>query len=142
MQAADRTSHAQDIGPALFHTLQAEDASALIDFCTEVLGFVLTARYDDDGRVAHAELRWPEGPGGVMLGSHDPGREYTQTPGTAGAYLVTADADALYQRVTAHGAEVVIPLRDTDHGSREFTVRDPEGNQWSFGTYAGAPLEE
>ena len=24
---------------------------------------------------------------------------------------------------------------DTDYGSRDFSVRDPEGNVWSFGTY-------
>ncbi|GAA2099318.1 VOC family protein [Brevibacterium salitolerans] len=136
MQATDRTS------PGLFHTLQAVDAGALIDFCTEAFGFVLTARYEDDGRVAHAELRWPEAPGGVMLGTYAPGREYSQTPGTAGAYLVTEDADALCARALARGAEIVVPLRDTDYGSREFTVRDPEGNLWSFGTYPGAPLEE
>ena len=27
-------------------------------------------------------------------------------------------------------------LTDTDYGSRDFSVRDPEGNVWSFGTYA------
>jgi uncharacterized glyoxalase superfamily protein PhnB len=26
-------------------------------------------------------------------------------------------------------------LTDTDYGSRDFAVRDPEGNHWSFGTY-------
>ena len=30
---------------------------------------------------------------------------------------------------------VVRELSDTDYGSREFSVRDPEGNVWSFGTY-------
>jgi uncharacterized glyoxalase superfamily protein PhnB len=29
-------------------------------------------------------------------------------------------------------------LNDTDYGSRGFTVRDPEGNTWSFGSYRGA----
>jgi uncharacterized glyoxalase superfamily protein PhnB len=28
-------------------------------------------------------------------------------------------------------------LRDEDYGSRGFTVRDPEGILWSFGTYPG-----
>ena len=28
---------------------------------------------------------------------------------------------------------------DTDYGSRDFAVRDPEGNRWSFGTYRGEP---
>ena len=27
----------------------------------------------------------------------------------------------------------------TDYGSRDFAVRDPEGNRWSFGTYRGEP---
>jgi uncharacterized glyoxalase superfamily protein PhnB len=26
-------------------------------------------------------------------------------------------------------------LQDTDYGSREYAARDPEGNEWSFGTY-------
>jgi uncharacterized glyoxalase superfamily protein PhnB len=29
------------------------------------------------------------------------------------------------------------PLADTD-GAREFAVRDPEGNLWAVGDYAGA----
>ncbi|TWG84000.1 hypothetical protein L603_002200000110 [Cellulosimicrobium cellulans J34] len=32
-----------------------------------------------------------------------------------------------------------MPLRDTDYGSRELVLRDPEGNLWSFGTYRGEP---
>jgi uncharacterized glyoxalase superfamily protein PhnB len=34
---------------------------------------------------------------------------------------------------------VIRPLASTDYGSQEFAVRDPEGNQWSFGTYRGEP---
>ena len=36
------------------------------------------------------------------------------------------------------GAEVVRGLKDEDYGSRGFTVRDPEGDLSSFGTYRGA----
>jgi len=35
---------------------------------------------------------------------------------------------------------VHMELNDTDYGSREFSVRDPEGNLWSFGTYRGEPV--
>lgn len=59
--------------------------------------------------------------------------------GSAGGYVATADPDALYRRVCESHAEVVVPLADTDYGSREFAVRDPEGNLWSFGSYPGAP---
>ncbi|MGX7676636.1 VOC family protein [Plantactinospora sp. DSM 117369] len=44
----------------------------------------------------------------------------------------------MYARAVAAGAEVVQEPRDTDYGSRDFLVRDPEGNRWSFGTYRGA----
>jgi uncharacterized glyoxalase superfamily protein PhnB len=33
-------------------------------------------------------------------------------------------------------------LHDTDYGSRDFAVRDPEGNRWSFGTYRGEPRKD
>jgi hypothetical protein len=33
-------------------------------------------------------------------------------------------------------------LYDTDYGSRDFVVLDPEDNRWSFGTYRGEPRTE
>jgi hypothetical protein len=39
----------------------------------------------------------------------------------------------------AAGADVTDKPHDTDYGSRDFALRDPEGNHWSFGTYRGAP---
>ena len=50
-------------------------------------------------------------------------------------YIVVADPDAHHARAVAAGAEVVRELTDTDYGSREYGVHDPEGNSWSFGTY-------
>ncbi|MGW9350911.1 VOC family protein [Nocardiopsis flavescens] len=127
------------VRPRLWGTLQAHDAAALIDFYTGAFGFTATARHHDaDGRVAHAELLWPQGAGGIMLGDHAPGRAWSREPGTAGFYVVTADPDALHARAADHGAQVVSPPHTTDHGSREFTVRDPEGNLWAFGDYPGA----
>ncbi|WP_234786428.1 MULTISPECIES: VOC family protein [Mycolicibacter] len=121
-------------------TLQAHDAPGLIDYYVETFGFVVTARHGvDGGTIEHAELVWPEGCGGIMLGSHKPGKVWCREPGTAGGYVVTSDPDRLYERVLQHQAEVVQPLRDTDYGAREFTVRDPEGNLWSFGDYSGEP---
>lgn len=40
-------------------------------------------------------------------------------------------------RATSAGAEVLTAVYETDYGSREFVVSDPEGNRWSFGTYRG-----
>jgi uncharacterized glyoxalase superfamily protein PhnB len=59
------------------------------------------------------------------------------TPGNNAVYVVCEVPDGLFQQAVAAGAEVVRGLRDEDYGSRGFSVRDPEGNLWSFGTYTG-----
>lgn len=125
--------------PTVWPAFQARDAPALIDFLTDTVGFFRTAVYADGDVVAHAQLNWPEG-GGVMLGSHDPSRAWTREPGTAGVYVVTDRIDEIWARVQAAGVRVITALQEVDHGGREFGFADPEGNQWSFGTYRGEPV--
>jgi uncharacterized glyoxalase superfamily protein PhnB len=131
--------------PTVWPTLRARDARGLIRFLVDALGFEEVVTYGDqpDGSgdvVVHAQLAWPAG-GGIMLGSHRSGPDdpWALEPGTTGCYVVTDDPDALHDRAVAAGAEVIQPLHDTDYGSRDFAVRDPEGNRWSFGTYRGEP---
>ncbi len=125
--------------PNVWPTLRATDALGLIRFLAEALGFEAVAVYADGDQVHHAELAWPPG-GGVMLGSARPGDPHRVTaPGGFSAYVVTDDPDALHARAVAHGAKVTQELYDTDYGSRDFAIEDPEGNHWSFGTYRGAP---
>jgi uncharacterized glyoxalase superfamily protein PhnB len=126
--------------PQVWPTLRARDARGLIKFLTEAFGFEETAVYGEGDRVDHAELSWPEG-GGIMFGSdREPGADSIPAPpGTFSAYVVTSDPDGLFARATGAGAEVLSGLHDTDYGSRDFAIRDPEGNRWSFGTYRGAP---
>jgi uncharacterized glyoxalase superfamily protein PhnB len=128
--------------PNVWPSLNARDARGLIAFLVEAFGFEEVVMYGDGDRVDHAELAWPLG-GGVMLGSapaDGSGAGFPlHVPGSFGCYVVTDDADALYQRATAAGAEVVREPNDTDYGSRDVGFRDPEGNRWSFGTYRGHP---
>lgn len=125
--------------PQVWPALMARDARAMIKFLVDAFGFEETVVYGEGDRVDHAELAWPPG-GGIMLGSaRDPAAgEGTQQARTFGVYAVTDEPDALFARATAAGAKVVRELNDTDYGSREFSVSDPEGNSWSFGTYRGA----
>jgi uncharacterized glyoxalase superfamily protein PhnB len=127
--------------PQVWPTLRARDARALIKFLVDAFGFEETAVYGEGDRVDHAELAWPPG-GGIMLGSareSDADDNWPLQPGGFGAYLVTDEPDALFARATAAGAEVLTELHETDYGSTDFAIRDPEGNRWSFGTYRGAP---
>lgn len=124
--------------PQVWPTLRARDARALIRFLVDVVGFEETAVYGDGDVVHHAQLSWPLG-GGIMLGSaRDDG--WALPPGAFGAYVVVDDPDALFERVTAAGADIIRKPEETDYGSREFALRDPEGNRWSFGTYRGEPM--
>jgi uncharacterized glyoxalase superfamily protein PhnB len=125
--------------PQVWPTLMARDARAMIRFLVAAFGFEETVVYGEGDRVDHAELAWPPG-GGIMLGSaRDSDRgERPRQAGSFGVYAVTDEPDALFARASAAGAKVVRELNDTDYGSREFAVSDPEGNHWSFGTYRGA----
>jgi uncharacterized glyoxalase superfamily protein PhnB len=129
--------------PQVWPTLRANDARTLIRFLVDVVGFHQTAVYGEGDRVDHAELAWPPG-GGIMLGSVrevDPATQWSPQPGTFGANVVADDIDALHTRIAAAGAEITRPPHDTDYGSRDFAIRDPEGNHWSFGTYRGAVID-
>jgi uncharacterized glyoxalase superfamily protein PhnB len=125
-----------DNAPAVIPSLRYHDAPAAIEWLERAFGFrrVMVVP-NNDGTIAHAELA--HGDGMVMLGSE---REDQFGPhaGQSWAYLIVADADAAYARAKDAGAEVIRELVDQDYGSREFSVRDPEGNVWSFGTYRPA----
>jgi uncharacterized glyoxalase superfamily protein PhnB len=122
--------------------LTYRDGRAAIAFLTTAFGFeerAVYAREDDPSVVEHAELGWPLG-GGIMLGTagKDDSPFGSRQPGNDSVYVVCDEPDALFERATKNAAEVVRGLKDEDYGSRGFTVRDLEGNLWSFGTYAGA----
>lgn len=128
--------------PTVWPALRYDNARTAIRTIVDVFGFTesFVVPGDDGADVVHAELRWPEG-GGMMLGStaYQDGTHAEMKPGVGAVYVVTDDPDAVYRRVTARPElELALDLHETDYGSRTFTVRDGEGNLWTFGTYRGA----
>ncbi|WP_137889262.1 VOC family protein [Pseudomonas sp. 2FE] len=127
----------------LIPCLRYRDAPAAIAWLCRTFGFEEHLLVPDErGGIAHAQLSC--GNGMLMLGSADESasaygrlmRQPDQVGGTTQSlYMVVADADALYARAQAAGAQVVIELKDEDYGGRGFTCRDLEGHVWSFGTY-------
>jgi uncharacterized glyoxalase superfamily protein PhnB len=133
-----------DTAPGVWPCLNFHDAEAARRFLTEVFGFTerLTVRDGSETTIVHAELRWPEG-GGVIYGDKTSSGALKKdvpepVPGTQWLYIVTADPDAVHKRAVDAGARIVRGPEDTDYGSRNVTIADPEGNSWTFGTYAGA----
>jgi uncharacterized glyoxalase superfamily protein PhnB len=95
-------------------------------------GMVVDGEGDRD--VAHAQLTL--GSGMIMLGSESTSADrWGPHAGQSWVYVAVEDPDALHERAKAAGAEVVMEPMDTDYGSRDFAIRDPEGNLWNFGTY-------
>jgi uncharacterized glyoxalase superfamily protein PhnB len=120
--------------------LNYEDAPAALDWLANAFGFERSDVHEGpDGTIAHAEMRFADGL--IMLGSAGENDLGMKTPRELGAvnqgvYVIVDDRiNEHYERAVAAGAEVVRPLHDTDYGSRDYIVRDPEGNLWSFGTY-------
>jgi uncharacterized glyoxalase superfamily protein PhnB len=120
--------------PCLFY----RDAPALIDWLERAFGFRKRLVVPGEGgSVAHAELSF--GNGVVMVGSAKPERGWVSTrdlPALNQVISVTVDdPDAHYARAKGAGAEILQELKEEDYGSRGYMARDPEGNQWYFGTY-------
>jgi len=123
--------------------LRYRNAPAAIDWLCNVLGFEkqLVVPGDTSDSVLHAQLTL--GGGMIMLGSvsdNDFGRLMAQPEEIGGretqcSYVLVEDADVVYEKVTASGAEIVMPIKDEEYGGRAFTCRDPEGHIWAVGTY-------
>lgn len=104
------------------------------------LGFaegILVTDEHDPNVVVHSEMYWPEG-GRVMVSSRQRDSKFATAAGAQGVYVVCDDPDAVLARAQAAGAEMVQGMKDEDYGSRGFSIRDVEGNVWSFGTYSGS----
>lgn len=116
-------------------TLRIRDRATLQHW-VDAFGFELHAVFPDDGpQVDHAQLRL--GGGWLMAGS-DRDDGLGQPPGTGASYWVLDDAaavEAIHERAVAAGATSLRPPEDPDYGGRECSLRDAEGNLWSFGTY-------
>lgn len=122
---------------SIWPSIVSDDAAALRDWLL-ALGFTedLVIPGESDGAIHHGQLDWPEG-GRVMLSSTGE-RPTPCRPGTSSLHVVTADPDSVMARVLAAGGVVVHDLTDqTDYPSRDFTVADPDGNHWTFATFAG-----
>ena len=123
--------------PSIWASIVSNDAAMLRDWLL-ALGFTedLMLPGERSGSIHHCQTDWPDG-GRVLLSSTDERRTPCQ-PGTSSLHVVTADPDVVMARARMIGAKIVHPLVDqVEYASRGFTVEDPDGNHWTFATFAG-----
>lgn len=124
------------VATQLYTIVRFRDAIAGAAFL-EALGFTRVEWYvnaDDPTHVDHATYGWRDN-GGVMFGTaSDDGPQVAR----AGAYCVVDDpdeVDRIHSAALAAGGTSERAPENPEYGGRVCSVRDPEGNSWSFGTY-------
>ena len=119
--------------------IRDERAGEAIDFYKAAFGAEELSRMpaENGKRLMHAHLRINGG--NVFLNDDFP--EYcggpSAAPGSVTLHLHVDDADALFARAVAAGAETTMPLADQFWGDRYGQVKDPFGHSWSIGAPAG-----
>lgn len=121
------------MAPSIYPVLRFADADKALAFLGEAFGFEESAVHrDEGGTIVHATMAWR---GDVLMFSGSKGAGDPFDLGPSVVYVAVEDPDAHHDRAVAAGAELVMELTDQDYGSREYAVRDAEGNVWCFGTY-------
>ena len=128
---------------SLISTFRYRDCTKAIDWLCVAFGFAKKAVYpDEQGQVMHAELTFGE-TGMIMLGSirETPFSAFLKQPADVGGEtqtiyaIVQGDLKTHYENAKAHGAEILLELKEQSYGGSDYTCKDLEGHVWTFGTY-------
>jgi PhnB protein len=117
--------------------LVVNDGAAAIEFYRKVFDAREVMRFDDNGRIGHAELKI--GAGIFMLADEYPDLGYRgPEPGklpAAGMMIYVEDVDSVVKRAVAEGATVEKPVADQFYGDRAGGIVDPFGHRWYIATH-------
>ena len=120
-------------GPTFVPYFGYRDAAVALQWLASAFGFEKTQEFlGPDETVMHAEMSFA---GGMIMIGTSPDKQRGETPPEHGIYVCVDDVDAHYERAKKAGAQIVYGPEDTEFGTRRYRVQDPEGYEWSFGTY-------
>ena len=106
------------------------DVETAIVYYTTVLGFTEDFRWKD-----YAGVCW-DGLAHLHLNGFANGPERN---GKGQAYFIVDNVDEVYAGMLSRGAVIDHPLVDNPYGMRDFSVVDPDGNRYTFGTDIAEP---
>jgi PhnB protein len=117
--------------------LVVNDGAAAIEFYKKVFDASEVMRFDDNGRIGHAELKI--GAGIFMLADEYPDLGYRSPEAgklpAAGMMIYVEDVDSVVKRAVAEGATVEKPVADQFYGDRAGGIVDPFGHRWYIATH-------
>jgi PhnB protein len=135
--------------PKGYHTatpyLIVKGAADAIDFYKRAFGAQELMRYDDKGKVGHAEIKI--GDSRIMLADEYPdmGARGPQAFGGSpvSIMLYVEDVDSFVDKAIKAGAKLERPIKDQFYGDRSGSLIDPFGHAWHVATHVeDIPLEE
>ncbi|MEX2225904.1 MAG: VOC family protein [Dehalococcoidia bacterium] len=115
--------------------LCAKGAAEAIEFYKKAFGAEETYRYEEDGRIGHAEIRI----GDTAVYVSDEWEPYrvlsplTLNGNSVSLSISTPTADAVFERAINAGAKVERPLADEFFGRSGWLI-DPFGHRWNIMT--------
>lgn len=115
-------------------TLRVKDVVAATEFYTSKLGFVISFTWGEPPSMAGVNL----GKTQMFLEKGEP------NPAASSVYFVVGNADELFEFHRDNGVEIVVTPDDRNYGLRDYSVRDLDGHQLTFGhpTFTdGPPIE-
>jgi len=118
----------------LHPVLPVSDVAAAVDFYTKKLGFFVAFMEGDPPRFAGVNLGHVQ----LFLRLGEPNSKGCEV------YFRVDNADELHEFQRANGVEVVQPPGDRHYGIRDYSVRDLNGYELTFGHHlfnAGPPVE-
>ena len=129
-----RESTPSDAYPCFYY----DDAVSAIEWLCRAFGFRRRLVVPGpNATVLHAELTF--GSVVIMVATSKPDMGWVSPKHLAGLNsmlsLYVEDPDRHFAQAKAAGAVVLRDIEDAKHGGRGYIVRDPEGNQWFFGSY-------
>jgi PhnB protein len=116
-------------------SLTCKDAARAIDFYKNVFGAEELMRMPSpDGKISHAELKIGDS---IIFLNDEMGPAAAATPGTPRIYLFlyVENADKVFTRAVAAGAQIDMALENQFWGDRFGKVTDPFGHQWGIATH-------
>ena len=135
--------------PTFAPYLVVSDAAAAIDFYKSAFGAVELVRHPAPGtdKLMHAHLVVH---GGHLMLSDDFSQSMggkSEKPEALGGspvtfHIHTDDADAVWEKAVAAGAEITMPIANQFWGDRYGQLRDPFGHKWSIGQTLSNPSQE
>ena len=116
-------------------SLTCKDAARAIEFYKNVFDAVeIVNMSSPDGKISHAELKIGDS---IIFVNDEMGPRAAATPGTPSMslFLYVENADKVFTRAVAAGAQIDMALDDQFWGDRYGKVTDPFGHQWGIATH-------